>query len=314
MAVARMAVRLGVPINTLTSLAVLVHPDVVEPVIEAYWQKNGNEPKVFTIDLGWKLLEIAREIGGLDQMAIDRLEEISAALEDYRRLGLTPKNLQLIRQVLTEEIWSDVISLPNSLVQQARLAKYDAPTKAAITAELAVAIAILTFAPIRLSNLVSIELEKNLIKPGLNSPYWLVFEHYDVKNRVELNFKFDQPLTDLIDEYVHEFRPTLLRGTNASWLFPGEGGKRKNATGFGTQLTRRIEKAVGLRITPHQFRHAAAAIWLKDHPGDYETVRQLLGHRSIQTTINFYCGLQSTQATERFGNLIREKIKFDPLD
>ena len=56
MAVARMAVRLGVPINGLTSLAVLVHPDVVEPVIEAYWQKNGNEPKVFTIDLGWKLL------------------------------------------------------------------------------------------------------------------------------------------------------------------------------------------------------------------------------------------------------------------
>jgi hypothetical protein len=66
MAVARMAVRLGVPIDTLTSLAVLVHPDVVEPVIEANWQKNGNEPKVFTIDLGWKLLRIAREIGGLD--------------------------------------------------------------------------------------------------------------------------------------------------------------------------------------------------------------------------------------------------------
>ena len=45
-----------------------------------------------------------------------------------------------------------------------------------------------------------------------------------MKNRVDLNFKFDQPLTDLIDEYVHEFRPALLRGANASWLFPGEDG------------------------------------------------------------------------------------------
>ena len=312
MAVARMAVRLGVPINSLISLAALLHPDIVEPVIEAYWQKNGSEPKVFTIDLGWKLLRIAREIGGLDQAAIERLEEISAALEEYRRSGLTSKNLQLIRQVLTEGIWSEVVSLPNILMQQARSAKYDAPTKAAVTAQLAVAISILTFAPIRLSNLVNIELGKNLIKPGgLNSPFWLVFEHYDVKNRVDLNFKFDQPLTDLIDEYVHEFRPTLLRGTNASWLFPGQGGKPK--AWLGVQLTKRIEKAVGLRITPHQFRHAAAAIYLKHQPGAYEVARRLLGHRSIKTTIDFYCGLQTTQATEQFGNLIRQQIKFDPV-
>jgi hypothetical protein len=39
---------------------------------------------------------------------------------------------------------------------------------------------------------------------GLGAPYWLVFPHYDVKNRVDLNFRFDQPLTDLIDEYVQE--------------------------------------------------------------------------------------------------------------
>jgi site-specific recombinase XerD len=314
MAVARMAVRLGVPIETLTSLAALLQPDVIERVIDEYWQKNGDEPKVFTIDLGWKLLRIALETACLDQSAMDRLDEIRAALEHYRRSGLTPKNLQLVRQVLTEGIWNEVVSLPNVLMQQARSAKDHAPTKAALTAQLAVAIAILTFAPIRVSNLVGIELGKNLIKPGgLNSPYWLVFEHYDVKNRVDLNFKFDQPLTDLIDEYVHEFRPAVLRGANASWLFPGEGGEPKTVNTFGIQITERIEKAVGLRITPHQFRHAAAAIYLKHRPGDYETVRRLLGHRNIQTTVDFYCGLQTTQATEQFGKIIREQIKFDPI-
>ena len=199
-------------------------------------------------------------------------------------------------------------------MQQARSANDHAPIKAAVTAQLAVAIAILTFAPIRLSNLVGIELGKNLIKPGgLNTPYWLVFPHYDVKNRVDLNFQFDQFLTDLIDEYVHEFRPALLRGANTSWLFPGESGEPKTSNTFGTQITQRIQKAVGLRITVHQFRHAAAAIYLKHRPGDYETVRRLLGHRSIQTTIHFYCGLQTTQATEEFGKIIREQMKFDPV-
>jgi integrase len=314
-AVARMAVCLGVPVENLSSLAALLHPDVAEKVIDEYWQKNGEEPKIGTIDLGWKLLRMARETGCLDQAALERLDEISAALERHRREGLTQKNLQLIRQVLTQGIWSEVVSLPNLLMQQARAAKDHAPIKAAVSAHLAVAIAILTFAPIRLRNLVSIELGRHLIKPGgLNTPYWLVFPGYDVKNRVDLNFQFDQTLTDLIDEYIREFRHPLLRGANASWLFPGEAGQPKQKLFFSNQITERIQKMTGLRITVHQFRHAAAAIYLKHRPGDYETVRRFLGHRNIWTTIKFYCGLQTMEATRQFGKLIRENIQLDADD
>src|SRR5246500_4412168 len=92
----------------------------------------------------------------------------------------------------------------------------------------------------------------------------------------------------------------------------GEGSQPKHKLQFSKQITERIQKAIGLRITVHQFRHAAAAFYLKHHPGDYETVRRFLGHRNIQTTINFYCGLQTTQATEEFGKMVRQQIKFDP--
>jgi integrase len=196
-------------------------------------------------------------------------------------------------------------------MRQARLAKDEAPIKAAVLAQHAVAIAIETFAPVRLRNLIHIELDKNLIKPGgLQTPYWLVFPNYDVKNRVNLNFKFDQELTDLIDEYVHEFRPTLLRRSNSNLLFPGQNDAPKSGLQFSKQITERIHKATGLRITVHQFRHAAAAIYLKHHPGHYETVRKFLGHKDIQTTIRFYCGLETIAATEQFGHLIREHIEF----
>jgi integrase len=308
----RMAVRLGFPLKSLTSLTALLNPDVVEKVLDAYWQKNGKEPKTGTIDLGWKLLRMARETGCLDHFALKRLDEISATLEPHRREGLTQKNLQLIRQVLTDGVWSEVVSLPNALMQEARAVKDHAPIKAAVSAQLAVAIAILTLAPIRLRNLICIELGQNLNKPrGPNSPYWLVFPHYDVKNRVDLNFQFDNALTDLIDEYIHDFRPALLRGANAPWLFPGEGGQPKMKLFFSKQITERILKATGLRITVHQFRHAAAAIYLKHRPGNYETVRRLLGHRNIWTTIKFYCGLETMEATQQFGKLIREHIQFD---
>jgi integrase len=311
-AVARMAAKLGVPIESLTDLGALLHPDVVKRVLDAYWRKNGDEPKTGTIQLGWKLLRMAQTTGCLDGPALERLDDMRAALEQRRREGMTPKNLALIRQVLSGGLWSEVVSLPKALMQQARLAKDHAPIKAAVMARLAVAIAIETFAPIRLRNLISIELGKNLIKPGgLNTPYWLVFPNYDVKNRVDLNFKFDEPLTDLIAEYVDEYRSTLLRGANSSWLFSGENGQPKNGLLFSKQITERIQKAVGLRITVHQFRHAAAAIYLKHHPGDYETVRRVLGHRSLTTTVKFYCGLETIAASEQFGRLIRERIEFD---
>jgi hypothetical protein len=212
-AMARMAVRQGVKTEDLSSLAKLLHPDVVERVIEAYWAANGEEPSVYTIDLAWKLLMMARATGCLDQGDLERLDEIRADLEHYRRLGLTPKNMQLVRQVLTDGVWNEVVSLPYVLMAEARSAKDHAPVKAAVTAQLAVAIAILTHAPIRLTNLISIRLDDNLIKPGgFNSPYWLKFARYDVKNHIDLDFAFDQQLTKLIDEYVRE-----IPSDSSSW-------------------------------------------------------------------------------------------------
>jgi integrase len=310
-AVAKMAARTGTPIASLTSLVALLQPKVVEQVIEAYWKKDGDEPKIFTIELGSKLLGLGRQFG-LDEEDIERLQEIRDNLEEYRHGGLTAKNLALVRKVLSPGVWKGVVDLPTILMREARANIAHAPVKAALAAQIAVAISILSFAPVRLENLVSILLDQNLIKPGgPDSAFWLVFPHYDVKNRVDLQFPLDDEVTDLINEYIHDFRPDLLRGSNSACLFPGISGKPKTANMFSTQITERIEAATGLRLTVHQFRHAAAATYLRYHPGDYETVRRLLGHRNIQTTINFYCGLETTQANVAFGKIIREQMKFE---
>ena len=65
-------------------------------------------------------------------------------------------------------------------------------------------------------------------------------------------------------------------------------------------------------MTVHQFRHAAAAIMLQGRPGEYELVRQLLGHRNVQTTMNAYIGLESIQAAEIFAQIVEDHIRDDP--
>jgi integrase len=307
---ARTAVRLGVPIESLTSLGALLAPEVARKILDAFWEKNGETPKTFTIDLGMRFLSIARETGCVDGAECEELAEIWAALGAHRRTGLSDKNLDLIRKVQTDGVWDRVVNLAPKLMTMARSQFDHAPNRAAVTAQIAVAIAILTVAPVRLINLTSIRLDHNLIKPGgPDSNYWLVFPHYDVKNRIKLEYPLSSDITQLIDEYVHMMRPALMRGRNEDWLFPGQRGGAKQKVAFSGQITQRIQKATGLRITVHQFRHAAGAIILKHRPGDYQLVRLLLGHRSIETTLKSYVGLESIQASEVFGQIIRDKLQ-----
>jgi len=61
-------------------------------------------------------------------------------------------------------------------------------------------------------------------------------------------------------------------------------------------------------MTVHQFRHGAGAIILKNRPGEFELVRQILGHRSIATTMRCYVGLETIQASEIFTNMVVAEI------
>ena len=133
-----------------------------------------------------------------------------------------------------------------------------------------------------------------------------------MKNRIRLETVFDAELTELIDDYIHNHLHVLLRGSNEPWLFPGMSGGHKGLATLSGQITKRIQKATGLRLTVHQFRHAAAALILRAKPGNYEYVRRILGHRNIQTTINFYVGLETAQATQEFGEIIRGQLRLDP--
>jgi integrase len=308
-AFARMAVKQGYPPESLTSLAELLNPSLAEELLEAYWEENGEEPHIYTIDLAWKLLSVARQTTCLPEGDLAKLDEIRAAIEEHRQGGLTEKNLKVIRAVLTEGVWDKVILLARALMEEARQDRYCAPMKAAVNAAIAVAIAILTIAPMRLGNLIRIQLGENLIKPGdIDGPYWLVFPSQDVKNNVTLQFKLLPEVGEIIDEYINDFRPVLARGSNAPWLFPGETGGVKTSRTLSLQITDRVFKATGLRLTVHQFRHAAAAIFIKEFPGQYERARQFLGHTRIETTMRFYVALEMIFANDIFNDIIKKRL------
>jgi integrase len=57
-----------------------------------------------------------------------------------------------------------------------------------------------------------------------------------------------------------------------------------------------------------QFRHLSAKVLLDAQPGNFETVRRLLGHKSLSTTVGAYAGIDSRRAARHQQRLIEEAL------
>ena len=95
----RQAVRIGVRVDELTSLPGFSIPTSSNASSVAYREKDGGEPKTYTVQLGWKLLSIARVTDCLEEADLEALDDLRAGLEEEHEGGMTEKNLAVIRQV-----------------------------------------------------------------------------------------------------------------------------------------------------------------------------------------------------------------------
>jgi hypothetical protein len=72
-----------------------------------------------------------------------------------------------------------------------------------------------------------------------------------------------------------------------------------------------VFRFTGLKVNSHLFRHAGAKIFLDQRPGQYEVVRQVLRHRSIETTTSFYAGAETRSAGLHYAAVI-DRLRKEP--
>ena len=91
-------------------------------------------------------------------------------------------------------------------------------------------------------------------------------------------------------------------------LFPNRsGGGARQSTNLGQNLTDEIYRQSGLRMNPHLFRHFAAYLYLRERPGDFETVRRMLRHKKLETTMTFYAELSNKWAHGHYDDVVLKK-------
>lgn len=91
-------------------------------------------------------------------------------------------------------------------------------------------------------------------------------------------------------------------------LFVNVDGTPKSERTVEWLISTYAKRRAGIVLTAHQFRHLSAKVLLDAQPGAFESVRQLLGHKRHETTVNAYAGIDSRRAAHHHQRLIENAV------
>ena len=288
----------------IASLFDLVEIEAFKDILRQILAEHDGEGSYWCENLRKTLMTVARHWCKLPDDKLKELRHISRRVPKPEP-GMTPKNRETLRQFDDEANLARLLRLPAQLFREA-LRTTPADLKAACLAQVALAIELLFNCPIRAANLRKLQLDKHVLRPaGPRGPAFLCLEPAEVKNEQRIDFELPEHLCNMIGIYAERFLPVF--GGTEGYLFVTRAGTPR---GYGTlahQVCSTIRERTGLVMTLHQFRHLSAKLFLEEHPGGYEVLRQLLGHKSIETTVRSYAGVQTRQAARLHDQVLQDR-------
>lgn len=293
-------VQSGIPLEDLTSLAGVVGPEQVNLVLQYLHTRAGGKVTPLMFQLALRVRTIASWCN-MRQEDLDRLNEIFQSVKDQssRKRGMTPKNRALLDKLDDQRFADQLQLLPFILLDRAQK-NAEKPWAPALV-RTAMAIEILLICSVRRANLVDLELGKSIRKIGHGKDGFWIIERVgaEVKNEEDLRFRLDGQTVTLLETYLRDWRPRLCP-VPSPWLFPAADGGCIDPKAMAYAIGTQSKRVLGIAITPHQFRHISAELYLKDNPEGIYTISQHLAHRDVNTTRHYYARPQQRQASRHF--------------
>ncbi len=292
-----------------TSLSVVVTANNLKTAFRTIIDRRGSDGLPTGLsNVAATCIAIARHHLNAPEDAIKALKDIHKKVAATPR-GMSNKNAERLAQFNDWKKVALLLSLPDTLMARAD----DNPTRrdSALAAMHAAALTILLSCPMRVKNLAGLDLDKHLIpaRSGTHAYYSIRIEGIEVKNGEPIEVKLNARSSKLLHRYIMQFRPQVSQAGGRA-LFPrSSDGKPRAPSNFGGELTQRVYRETGLNVNPHLFRHIAAKLYLEERPGDFETVRRLLKHKRLQTTMDFYASLSNQWAHDHYDEVVLSKIR-----
>ena len=166
------------------------------------------------------------------QVGEEHLAEIKGIVKRLGRDadGLREKNRQRLLQLEDPHNMAKLLHLPAALVAKSNKLKAQKPRKAALMVQAALAIEILLNTPMRVGNLASLHLDRHLrpLGRGRKRVTHVHIPADEVKNEKALDYEWGPDLTALLELYLTEARPVLMKEPS-DYLFPAMDGGHKGS-------------------------------------------------------------------------------------
>lgn len=301
----------GVHPPSIKSLATLVTIDNFTRILRQRQKIAAGEKKAFNRDLARTLVEIARSWIKVKKAVLEELKRLEFAVP-VPEPGLTRKNKTTLRQFDDAACLHRLFELPGKLWREVK--RHGKPDyHAVLKAQAALAIGILCYMPIRSQNLWALRFGKHIfLHFGPDAISSLELAASETKNRSALAFDVPDHLAKMLGEYRDRLVPECF-GKRFDVLFMKQDGSQKNQWSVARLIRLTVKKHAGLQLSPHQFRHLAALIGLEQEPGNFEGIKQLLGHKSIRTGVEFYGGMNTRRAARHHQRLIDQALNGERL-
>lgn len=296
----------GIEPASIKSLPVIVSSENFKRIMRRRYEMAGRRENVFNHDLAIALLQIAKEWVHVKPTALAELKRL-VSMVPKPTPGLTPKNKTALRQFDDPAVLRRLYDFSDRL--WAEVKRDDKPNgQTLVKAQAAIAVAILCYMPIRLQNLAVLAFDEHLfLKEGPGAISSLELSAAEVKNRTELGFDIPRHLAKMLIEYRNSIAPKVI-GKRPDRLFVKADGAPKNQGAVAWAIRKYLKRRTGIALSPHQFRHLSAKVILDREPGNFETPRQLLGHKSVQTTAAIYAGISTRRAARHHQQLVEEAL------
>lgn len=304
---ASILVQSGTPVDRIRSLSNLVEPGAFKAVLRHYHDRAEGRPSAFAHGVAKTLSQVAKYHVGVETDQIGRLTAIAAKLPAVP-FDLTEKNKALLQKFDSETTRAKLFYLSEDLLCEVQ-SNLDNVGMVFVDAQVAIAVDIALIAPLRPKNLTRLNWRRHFVEPdGKRGRVMLHIPAAETKTkRRDLTFALPEDAVRRIRWYRREILTRLGADPNGD-LFVNVKGVLKDQKTFTSQIIKRIETHVGIHMTPHQFRHLAAKLYLEAHPEDFRTVTDLLGHSSAKTTL-MYAGVSNERASKVYTNHIVEQRK-----
>lgn len=302
----------GVPIGEIVDLRSLIHPvDRAGAIFDFLAERAGGKASSAGTHVADVLRIIARHYTPVSERDIKHIIAWGKPLR-LVYTGMTLKNQRTIREALDPKCEWKLLNLADALLKRAGGLLAANPKTAARLAMRALAIDFELRTQMRLGNLIGIRLDRHIHRPSPHgrAEFWIDIPAGESKNDRALNFPLPAETARKLKSWVEIYRP-ILAPQGSPFLFPGAERIDQPITpqAMRTAIKTCMRAYVGVEVTPHQFRHIAAKLFLQENPGHYDEVRLMLGHTSTQTTIRHYSGIEGEAAHRRYDDLLRQRSR-----